>query len=113
MARRYRIIVESENPEFQDEDLNGMEADGFLLLTMKDGKPDVVVLHGMSINDLSEFFVLDDECVSILRQASAIAEGRRRAKEIWLEGKKSQMTSEIAKKLAGKFAGMRILDEEP
>ena len=84
MERKYTIRVESHNPEFDVSEWlgEGIQADGFLLLTTWDGDPAAVCMNGMNIMELAKFFCKNDEVCSTLQQAAAIGEGIRKAKKI-------------------------------
>lgn len=84
MKTGYIIRAEGTNPEFDtSEDLRqGVQADGFLLLTIRDGKPHMECINGMTVMELARFFGLDTEVCSILRQAAAIGDGFRNAEKV-------------------------------
>ncbi len=84
MKRKYTIRVESHNPEFDvgEQLREGIQADGFLLLTTWDGHPAAQCMNGMSIIELSKFFTLNNEVCSMVQQAAAIGEGMRKAEKI-------------------------------
>lgn len=87
MERKYTIRVESHNPDFDvSEQLrDGINADGFLLLTTMDGDPAVECMNGMSTMELAKFFTTDNEVCLVLQQAGAIGEGMRKAEKIGSE----------------------------
>jgi hypothetical protein len=90
------------NPDFapDSEMVNGIEADGFLLMTMKDDRPSVVTIYGMTTMDLARMLAGDkSEASSVIRQAIAIAEGLNKAAEIAKEESKTKMAREIAEML--------------
>lgn len=90
MERKYTIRVESHNPEFDVSEWlgEGIQADGFLLLTTKDGDPAAECMNGMSVMELAKFFCTNNEVCSILQQAAAIGEGMRKAEKIKAEVEK-------------------------
>lgn len=84
MERKYTIKVESHNPEYDvpKKLREGIQVDGFCLLTTRDGDPDAESIDGMSTLELAKFFCTDNEVCSILQQAAAICEGMRKAEKI-------------------------------
>ena len=96
---RYTIKVEAGegcNQEFvPDEELReGVNVDGFALLGLRNGHPGVVVLYGVTTigTDASEGG-------SVIRQAAAIAEGIRKAKEIKQTDDRDRNAGELIRKL--------------
>ena len=90
------------NPDFAPDPqmVNGIEADGFLLMAMKDDRPSVVTIYGMTTLDLARMLAGDkSEAGSMIRQAIAIAEGLNKAAEIAKEESKTKMAREIAEML--------------
>ena len=77
------------NPEYApDRELGeGIGCDGFMIVTFCDGKPKVETMMGFSVEDLSNWIRRRSKGGQIIRQASAIAEGKIRALEISEEGK--------------------------
>lgn len=70
MKQEYVIRVEGTHPEYdvENEDLReGLHADGYLLLTVKDGKPSAQGIMGMSTMALARFFAENTEVCSVLR----------------------------------------------
>lgn len=93
------------NPEFApDPDMvKGIEADGYLLLTLKDGDPACACIQGVTTVELARMLAGDDsEAGSTVRQAMAIAEGLIRAKEILKTERKSNLARELAEMMRGK-----------
>ncbi|MBQ1790163.1 MAG: hypothetical protein II008_08300 [Oscillospiraceae bacterium] len=93
------------NPDFapDSEMVNGIEADGFLLMTMKDDRPSVVTIYGMTTMDLARMLAGDkSEACSVIRQAIAIAEGLNKAAGIAREDGKTKRAREIAEMLRSK-----------
>lgn len=87
------------NPEYApDQELvKGIEADGFLLMTMKDDRPGAVVIHSITTLDLARMLAGDkSEAGSVIRQAMAISEGLLKAEEI----KKTEDRNTMARNLA-------------
>lgn len=87
------------NPDFAPDPqmVNGIEADGFLLMAMKDDRPSVVTIYGMTTLDLARMLAGDkSEAGSVIRQAIAIAEGLLKAEEI----KKTEDRNTMARSLA-------------
>ena len=79
----YTIRVESANPEMRNDELiNGIEADGYVLLVVRGGKPYCENVSNVNISEMSEFFKVETECAAVLRQAAAIGEGFNYAKRI-------------------------------
>lgn len=96
MKQTYTIKVTSENPEFGHEDLkDGMKADGFLLLASEGGKPGFAAIFGLSVEDLANFFMLDDEVISLLRQAAVLGEAKRTAMKIKTEAEAAEMKNRM------------------
>lgn len=102
---------EGSNPEFapDKEDQDGIECSGYLLMTFADDELKSVHLSGVSTANLTDAIRDNsmDEVISILRQASAVAEGYIKAAEIFGEMKresKLQMLKNI-------FAGIDGEDE--
>jgi hypothetical protein len=95
----------ASNPEFApSQDLvNGIEADGFLLMIKKDGRPSAVVIHELTIIELAMMLAADKtEAGSVIRQAIAIAEGLKKANEIKKENDKYMMAKGLADILRAK-----------
>ena len=93
------------NPDFApvSEMVNGIEADGFLLMTMKDDRPSVVTIYGMTTMDLARMLAGDKfEASSVIRQAIAIAEGLNKAAEIAKKESETKMATKIAEMLRSK-----------
>lgn len=87
------------NPEYApDKQLqDGIEADGFALLTFKDDRPHCIVVHGVTTLDLARMFAnKEDESGSIIWQAIAIAEGLNKAAEIAKSSEKRNMAKTLA-----------------
>ena len=106
----YTIRVESSNPEFTvDSDLReGVQADGYVLLTVRNGEPYMEAMNGLSTLDLAKFFDSNTEACSVLRQAAAIGEGMHRASEIRLESEGRIRRDRIAKEITEKIMGMNL-----
>ena len=88
------------NPDFApDKHLeNGLEADGFLLMIMENGKPAVTAISGMTTLDLARHIASDNtEAGSILHQAIAIAEGLDKAAEIEIKHRKQKEARDLFK----------------
>ena len=102
---RYTIKVEAGegcNKEFgPDEELReGVNVDGFVLLGLRNGKPGVVVLYGVTTYELATMIGADtSEGGSVIRQAAAIAEGIRKAKEIKQADDRDRTAGEMIRKL--------------
>lgn len=85
---KYIIRVEEneEAPgahELPQDAREGLKADGFVLLTMVDGKPGVIFMHNIKTIDIARIIAdegSETECV--LHQAFAIAEGLEKADAI-------------------------------
>lgn len=87
----YTIKITSDNPEMREEDLeNGIQADGYVLLAFKDGKPYLENIYSLSTEQVSRFFNKETVGGSTLRQAAAISEGYRKAFRIMEEDKVSR-----------------------
>ena len=99
---KYKITIRNNgdiNPEFDlDKDLKaGIDVDGFLLLTFRNGEPYATSLMSCTTFEVARAIADDmSEGGSAIRQAAAIAEGLQKAKEIY---KKDNMNS-AAKALA-------------
>ena len=99
-----RYIIKAElnphggNPEYApDKELqDGIEADGFALLTFKDDNPHCIVVHGVTTLDLAKMFANGKESTSIIWQAIAIAEGLNKAAEIAESSEKRNMAKMFA-----------------
>lgn len=101
----YTIKVDSSNPEFRpgDQLTNGLSADGFLLITIKDGEPQASVCMGLTIMELATAIASDkNEFGSVIRQAFAIAEGMQKAREIAESYRKNNVAKEIVEMLRAK-----------
>ena len=82
----YVIKIDAENPEMLEDDFkNGIQADGFVLMTIVNGEPNAAYMYKVTTQDVSRFFMTSEGSASILRQAAAIAEGYRKAKQIMEE----------------------------
>ena len=112
MKTGYIIRVESSSPEFEtdSEMQEGIQADGFFLVGIRDGKPAVECMEGMTTMDLACFFTTDTELCSVLRQAAAIGEGIRNAAVIKKEAEEQQSKKKIARNFADKL-GMNIPED--
>ena len=91
--------TEDMNPEFApaSELLNGLEADGFVILGTKNGKHCFTVIHGVSTMDIATMLARDgDESENTIQQAIAIAEGLKKAREIEMNGEKIRMAKGLA-----------------
>ena len=102
MKQGYMIKVESNNPEFEtDSQLReGIQMDGFFLMAIRDGKPAMECINGMTTMDLARFFVTGSEVCSVLRQAAAIGEGMRNAEAIREEAEEQQRKKKVARIIA-------------
>lgn len=102
---RYTIKVEAAegcNQDFSpDEELReGVNVDGFALLGFRNGHPGVVVLYGVNTMELATAIGTDaSEGGSVIRQAAAIAEGIRKAKEIKQQDERNRSAGELLRKL--------------
>ena len=105
MKQGYTIRIESDNPEFDlgEKLREGLQVDGFLLLTVRDGEPFSECLQKMTIMELARFFNLDEESGSLLCQASAIGEGLRRAEQLRTEFERRSSNRKLAKIVAEKM----------
>ena len=105
---RYRITVNSTgngNPEFDpDEKLrNGMDVDGFMLLTFRNGEPHGQILMGVSVYELARGLAIGNtEADSAIRQATVIAEGLRKAEEIEKQDRRDRHARRLADMLTAK-----------
>ena len=85
---KYIVRVEENEVTPRERDLpqearEGLEVDGFVLLTMVDGKPGVIFMHNIKTIDIARIIAdegSETECV--LHQAFAIAEGLEKANAI-------------------------------
>ena len=109
MKQGYTIRIEANHPEFDcgKELQEGVQADGFLLLIVRDGAPVGECIYGVSVNDLAKFFDTDSTCHSALLQAHAIAKGIRKARKIRRKMDKKEKRS---KAVIERF--QRAIDEE-
>ena len=112
MKQSYTIRAESSNPEFEtDSQLrDGIQMDGFFLVAIRDGKPAVECINGMTTMDLARFFMTGSEVCSVLRQAAAIAEGMRNAETIRREAEEQQSKKKIARIIAEKLGRISAED---
>ena len=80
----YTIRIESSNPEYEvDKDVQkGLTADGFLLITFRDDQAVCEMLDGVSVVNLADWIQRKTEVGAKMRQASAIAEGYLKARDI-------------------------------
>ena len=105
---KYKITIRSNgdiNPEFDlDEALKaGMDVDGFLLLTFKNGDPYATSLMGCTTFEIARAIASDmSEGGSAIRQAAAIAEGLQKAKEIYKKDNMNSVAKELAEMLRAK-----------
>ena len=96
MKTMYTINVKSENPEFPvDKEMQEMQVDGFLLLSVKDGKPYIESMQGMTIHQLTMFFLSDSDVCSDLREAGAISKGFREGVEIRMKAERKRKTKTL------------------
>ena len=73
------------NPEFGPEKKleEGLPADGYVLMTYRDGRPSATLICGVTIMEIANMIAGDNtEAGSVIRQAIAIAEGLMKAREI-------------------------------
>lgn len=112
MKNTYTIRVESNNPEFPaDSDLReGVQADGYVLLTVRNGEPYMEAMNGLSTLDLARFFDSNTEACSVLRQAAAIGEGMRNAEAIRRETEEQQSKKKVARIIAEKLGRISAED---
>lgn len=90
------------NPEFAPDSklIGGLEADGFVIMLMKDDRPSATVIHNVTTMDLARMIASDEsEAGSVIAQAIAIAEGLNKAAEIAKKESKTKMAREIAEML--------------
>ncbi len=103
----YTIKITSDNPEMQEEDLiNGIQADGYVLLTYKGGEPCLENIYSLSTEQVSRFFIHNTEGGSILRQAAAISDGYRKACRIKEEDRASRKMSQFTSSIGDLLAAM-------
>lgn len=108
----YTIKITSDNPEMQEEDLiNGIQADGYVLLTYKGGKPCLENIYSLTTEQVSRFFIHNTEGGSILRQAAAISDGYRKACRIRDEDRASRKMSQFSASM-GDLLAARKKDKE-
>lgn len=112
MKTGYIIRAESSNPEFEtDSQLReGIQMDGFFLVAIRDGKPAVECINGMTTMDLARFFMTGSEVCSVLRQAAAIGEGMRNAEAIQKETEEQQSRKKVARIIAEKLGRISAED---
>ena len=89
------------NPEYglEEKAMRPIECDGFLLLTVEDGKLGVESIIGMDVVMLKNIIINGGESASFIRQACAIAEGELKAYEIFKDWKKKSMKEHYRKGL--------------
>lgn len=93
------------NPDFapDSELISGIEADGFLLLTMKDDKPHMMAISGLTTLELAQLLADDkSEAGSVIQQAFAIAEGLRKARDIAKKNSMDKTARTLAEMLQAK-----------
>ncbi len=93
------------NPEFAPDSklIRGLEADGFVIMLMKDDRPSATVIHNVTTMDLARMIASDEsEAGSVIAQAIAIAEGLNKAAEIAKNDEKKKMARGLAEILKGK-----------
>ena len=98
-------IMGGGNPDFAPDTrlITGLEADGFLLMVMKDDRPSATVIHNVTTMDLARMIASDEsEAGSVIAQAIAIAEGLNKAAEIEKSRQKMNMARGLAEILRGK-----------
>lgn len=113
---KYTIRIQNDNPELMEQEFEeGITADGFVLMTVVDGYPDMIVMHGTSVEQVSRFFIMGDETGSCLRQAAAIGEGLQKAKKIMEEDRRDRAMSSLGDtiaKMAKEMGEIRLDDTE-
>ena len=99
----YKITIEGakdNKPEFNpDEELaNGTDADGFLLVTFRNGEPYAMSVCHITVMQLASMIAERgrDEASSIIRQAVAISEGLKKAEEIREEDDRRRAAKNLA-----------------
>ena len=94
------------NPEFAPDSklIGGLEADGFVIMLMKDDRPAATVIHNVTTMDLARMIAAsdDNEAGSVIAQAIAIAEGLNKAARIAKESEKTRTVRGLAEMLRGK-----------
>lgn len=102
---KYRITVNStgnSNPEFDpgEKMQKGLDVDGFLLMTFRGGDPHGVFMMGVTTLEIARLIAGDkSEAGSVIHQATAIAEGLRKADEIKKQDDKNRTARELAEML--------------
>lgn len=113
MENTYNIRVECSNPEFQDSELRkGIIADGYVLLVVRNGKPHLENMNRVTVMEIAQFFDTDTEACSVLRQASVIGDGLRRAREIRQETENRKRRDRIAGEIAGRIMGLNLTGKD-
>lgn len=106
-----KYIVKAEtapggNPDFapDSELVHGIEADGFVILLMKDDRPYCQLINGVTTMDLARMIAADDksEAGSVISQAIAIAEGLKKAAEIAERYRKDKAARDLVEILRAK-----------
>ena len=90
------------NPEFAPEKelADGIQADGFLIMTMVDDLPGVTSVYNLTTMELARVLASErNEAGSVIWEAIAIAEGLIKAKEIHMESRKARMAMKVAEML--------------
>lgn len=101
----YKITVkgaEDINPEYNPDEqlMNGMDADGFMLIAFRNGKPYSVVISHVTTLELAKAFADCedlDEAASVIQQAIAIAEGITKANEISRKNNRAKRLMDLLK----------------
>ena len=90
------------NPEFAPDPRlqTGIQADGFLLMTMENDKPKCAVISGLTTLELARLLAdYKSEAGNIVQQAIVIAEGLNKAMEIAKEAEKRNMAKDLVEML--------------
>lgn len=103
----YTIKITNDNPEMREEELeNGIQADGYVLLTYKGGEPYLECIYSLNTEQVSRFFNHNTEGGSVLRQAAAISDGYRKALRIMEEDRASRRMSQFSSSMWDLLAAM-------
>lgn len=107
----YKIIVlptEECNPEYAPDKVlqEGVEADGFAIVTKKHEEPDMEVLMDMSVDAVRKWMRQETEVGNIFRAAAGLADAEIRTGELLkVNEKKMNAISELLSKMFTEDAG--------
>lgn len=101
--KNYKVKIKANNPEYKiSEELeNGVEADGVLCITFRNGEAYSAACYGVCIMDIAGAIAESKEDTgSIIRQAVVIANGLIEAQRIHEEDEKRNVARGLIKAMA-------------